>query len=130
MPQSPCAERRREPRFLCEGHAEIEVPHIGLKLQGEIHDLSRSGCFIEAPTVNLERGTHVEVYFETRKICIRVAGNILVLRPRTGVGIAFLPMSPRIAWQIEMLVEELKALNGAPCPEKHEVNPTPEAAAE
>ena len=69
--------------------------------------MSLSGCFIEASSINLERGTQVEVYFETNQLHFRVAGNVLVVRPGAGVGISFLHPSARIARQIAQLVAEL-----------------------
>jgi len=102
------ANRRRHPRYACEGHAEVFVPHGALLFQGKILDLSLSGCFIETPALNLERGTHVEVYFAARQMQFRVAGYIAVLYRRRGAGIAFRNLSPRRAQQVADLVRELK----------------------
>lgn len=101
-------ERRSEPRFLCDGEAEISLPHGGLRVRGRILNVSAMGCFIEAPSIDLERGTLVEVYFETRKLQFRVAGNIIAPRVGSGVGILFLHPSARVARQIAELVEELE----------------------
>jgi hypothetical protein len=101
------ADRRKQPRYVCEGSALISLPHGGLLIAGSILNVSATGCYIEAPSINLERGTQVEVYFETRKLHFRVAGNITVLRPRIGVGIAFLKLSHRAGRQIAQLVKEL-----------------------
>jgi len=59
----PVQERRRHPRYLCDGHAEVLLPQGGLLFRGRILDLSVSGCFIETTMPNLERGTLVEVFF-------------------------------------------------------------------
>ena len=107
---APQANRRRHPRYTCEGHAEVYLPHGGLLLRGKILDLSLSGCFIETSAINLERGTHVEIYFTTRQLQFRVAGNIAVLHRKRGAGIAFQNLSPRNARQIAELVHELKEL--------------------
>jgi hypothetical protein len=101
-------ERRKQPRFACEGSALISLPHGGLLISGSILNVSVSGCYIDAPSINLERGTQVEVYFETQRLHFRVAGNISVLRPRIGVGIAFLKLSQRATRQIAQLVKELE----------------------
>ena len=100
--------RRRHPRYPCEGRAEVSVPNGGLLFQGKILDLSLSGCFVETPSLNLERGTRVEVCFVTRQMRFRVAGHIAVLRPKHGAGIAFDNLSARLSRQIEELVVELK----------------------
>lgn len=100
-------EQRRHPRFACEGHAEVSLPHGGLLFRGRILNLSMNGCYIETALLNLERGTQVEVYFVTNQLQFRVLGNIAALRRKRGVGIAFLNVSPRRALQIATLVEEL-----------------------
>lgn len=114
-PPSPASDtyppnRRRHPRYPCEGHAEVYLPHGGLLLRGKILNLSISGCFIEVPAITLERGTSVEVYFSTRRLQFRVAGYIAVLHRKRGAGIAFQEMNPRRALQIANLVGELKRM--------------------
>jgi hypothetical protein len=47
--------------------------------------------------------------FHANRLSFRIGGNIAVLRPRVGVGIAFLHPSDRILRQIRELVAELKA---------------------
>lgn len=101
-------ERRKHPRFACEGRAEIFLPHAGLRIAGSIADLSLAGCFIEAPAVNLERGTQVEVYFEANRLPFRVAGSISVVYRGLGAGIAFLRPNQRTARCITELIKELE----------------------
>lgn len=104
----PAVNRRRHPRYACEGHAEVFLPHGGLLLRGKILDLSMSGCFIETAAINLERGTRVEVYFTARQLRFRVGGHIAVLHRKRGAGLAFEHLSPRNARQIAELVGELE----------------------
>lgn len=101
------SERRKHPRYACEGHAEVFLPHGGLLFRGRILDLSVSGCMIEATGITLERGTHVEIYFTARQLQFRVPGNIAVLYRGKGVGIAFYHVSRRMAEQIREMVSEL-----------------------
>jgi hypothetical protein len=107
-PVQPADNRRRYPRFSCEGHAEVCVPHGGLLFRGRILDLSLSGCFIQAPALNMERGTPVEVFFVARQLRFHVAGRIAVMHRRRGAGIAFQDLAPRRIRQIEELVSELQ----------------------
>lgn len=111
LQEVPEAGRRRYPRYVCEGQAEVFVPHGALLFRGKILDLSLSGCFIETPAIDLERGTHVEVYFVTRQMNIRVAGHIAALRRKRGAGIAFQGLSPRLSRQIGELVCELREIS-------------------
>jgi PilZ domain len=103
-------ERRRTPRYVCDGTAEVLLPYAGLRVAGRISNISIAGCFIEAPSINLERGTQVEVKFVANQLCFRVAGNIISLRPRVGVGIAFLHPHERVLKQIGELIDELAGL--------------------
>jgi hypothetical protein len=100
-------ERRQCKRHVCDGRAEVFLPHGGTVIPGRILNLSMRGCFVEAPAINFERGTHVEVFFETNKLQFRVAGSIAIIYRRHGAGIAFLQMSDRVALQLETLLEEL-----------------------
>ena len=100
--------RRQYPRYRCEGEAEVFVPHGALLFRGKILDLSFSGCFIEAPALDLERGTPVEVSFVLRRIQFRVAGRIAIMHRRRGAGIAFDALGARRARQIAELIAELK----------------------
>lgn len=102
------SERRRHPRYFCEGHAEVFVPHGALLFRGRILNLSVSGCFIETLTLSLERGTHVEVYFVAHRLQFRVSGYIAVLHPKHGAGISFQEMGARRARMIAELVQELQ----------------------
>lgn len=103
--------RRRHPRYSCEGRAEVCVPQGGLLFRGRILDLSCSGCFIETPALRLERGTLVEVYFVAHQRRFRVAGRIAVLHPKKGAGIAFDPLGPRRTRELTELIAELKAVS-------------------
>lgn len=106
--QAIASNRRRHSRYACEGDAEVFVSHGALLFRGAISDLSISGCFIETPSLKLERGTAVEVSFVARRMRFRVAGHIASLHRRCGAGIAFHAMSPRRLRQIEELVRELE----------------------
>ena len=100
--------RRQYPRYRCEGDAEVFVPHGALLFRGKILDLSFSGCFIEAPDLNLERGTPVEVSFIVCQMQFRVAGRIAIMHRKRGAGIAFEALGSRRARQISDLIAELK----------------------
>jgi hypothetical protein len=106
--------RRKHRRFNCDGRAQVCLPNGGLLISGRIVDISIGGCFVESPRLRLERGTLVEVYFETRRLNFRVQGNITALRQGKGVGVTFLHPSFRIARQIRELVRELEMDEQAP----------------
>ena len=105
------ANRRRHSRYACDGRAEVFLPHGGMLLRGRILNLSLSGCFVEAASITLERGTRVEVHFTTRQLQFRVVGNVAAAHPRRGAGIAFHDLSPRTTRQINDLILELKEIS-------------------
>jgi len=108
VPAAKPQNRRQCPRYRCEGDAEVFVPHGALLFRGKILDLSFSGCFIEVPALDLERGTPVEVSFSVRQMQFRVAGRIAIMHRRRGAGIAFGALTSRRARQISDLITELK----------------------
>jgi len=105
-------EKRLHPRYGCDGYAEVFLPQGGLLFRGRILNLSLTGCYIETALLDLERGTQVEVFFVTNQLQFRVQGNVAVLRPKRGAGIAFVNVSPRRAMQIATLVQELAEKKG------------------
>jgi PilZ domain len=108
----PAEDKRRHPRYECDGYAEVFMPHGGLLFRGRILNLSLSGCYVETAMANLERGTLVEVYFVTNQLQFRVRGNIAEVRQKRGVGISFLDLSRRRAMQIAALIRELSEKRG------------------
>lgn len=108
VPAAKPQNRRQCPRYRCEGDAEVFVPHGALLFRGKILNLSLSGCFIEVPALDLERGTPVEVSFSVRQMQFRVAGRIAIMHRRRGAGIAFGALTSQRARQISDLITELK----------------------
>jgi hypothetical protein len=104
--EQPGRERRRHPRYSCDGYAEVHLPHAGLRFRGRIQNLSVSGCYIETE-LNLERGTYIEVFFGLHQLRFRLAGNVIGVDGRSGVRIAFLNVTGRRATHIEELMREL-----------------------
>jgi hypothetical protein len=112
-PEVPAEEKRRYPRYSCDGSAEVYLPHGGLLFSGRISNLSIAGCYIETAMLNLERGTLVEVYFVTNQLHFRIQGNIAEVRQKRGAGISFINVSPRRAMKISALIGELAEEQGA-----------------
>lgn len=104
--QKAGVERRRHPRYACDGYAEVHLPHAGLRFRGRIRNLSASGCYVETE-LNLERGTYVEVFFRLHQLRFRLPGNVVGVDRRAGVRLAFLNVSGRRAAHIAELMREL-----------------------
>ena len=73
-------ERRRTPRFNCDGHAKISLlPSDGIFLPGKIRDLSLSGCLLDTK-LPVETGTRAEVVVRVNAASFRAVGIVKALR--------------------------------------------------
>jgi hypothetical protein len=103
-------ERRKFPRFPCEGTAKVIVLGGGLTFTGKLQDLSATGCcVITEIAFSLERGTQVEILMVLNHITFRVAGGVRSSGKVRGVGIEFMSVSARCAHLIQDLIAELEA---------------------
>ncbi len=103
-------ERRRFPRFPCEGTGEVIVLGGALRFSGQICDLSACGCRMTTEVMfRLERGTQVEVVLVVSNVHFRVAAGVRSNHKTRGVGLEFMHVSPRCAWLIQELIEQLQA---------------------
>jgi len=103
-------ERRRTPRFACEGSGEVIVLGGALRFNGEVLDLSATGCRIATTVMfTLERGTQVEVTLVVNRVHFRVAAGVRSNSRARGVGLEFMNVSARCARMIQELIAELAA---------------------
>ena len=103
-------ERRKAPRFPCEGTCEVVVLGGALRFTGELRDLSAFGCRLATEVVfTLERGTYVEVLMVVNRVQFRVAAGVRATSRTRGVGLEFMNLSGRRARLIQELILELKA---------------------
>jgi hypothetical protein len=103
-------DRRRTPRFRCEGTGEVIVLGGALCFRGKVRDLSVTGCYLTTDVLfTLERGTQVEVALVVNRVHFRVAAGVRASHKVKGVGLEFMNVSPRCAAYIRDLVLELEA---------------------
>ncbi len=106
QPETAGTDRRRAPRYDCEGRAEVaRIPSIGTR-KGKLGNLSEAGCFIETDNP-FSAGTYVEVTLQLETVSLRMAGSVKNIR-KTGMGIAFHCLSDRAVRLLQDLVHELK----------------------
>jgi hypothetical protein len=106
---SPTPERRKSPRFLCEGTAKVMVLGGALSFTGRVQDLSLSGCCIVTEVAfTLERGTQVEVVLVVDHTHFRVAAGVRSNHKHRGVGLEFMNISGRSARLIHDLICEIE----------------------
>jgi hypothetical protein len=103
-------ERRRTPRFNCDGHAKISLlPSDGIFLPGKIRDLSLSGCCLDTK-LPIEFGTRAEVVVQVNAASFRAVGVVKAPRGDSLAGIEFVRLSTGGKELLADLVSELARL--------------------
>lgn len=88
-PVSPAGqERRKFPRFRCQGSAEIRAGADGPQQWGTITDFSRGGCYIETPAP-VPQGQSVSLRLTLSGLSFNVTGIVVIVHPMFGMGVAF-----------------------------------------
>lgn len=81
-------EKRRSPRYKCEGSAEIREDGCDVRTWATFTDVSLHGCYVEAQAT-YPVGTSLQMKLEANGICVNTKGCVRVSYPYLGMGIAF-----------------------------------------
>ncbi len=110
--------RRRNPRFACNGPAELLLTPDGLMLPARILNVSAEGALIALATPRiLLPNARVELTFTVRGLLFKVRAELRVARPGDEeFGFQFFSLSHRMLAQIEDLVQELAIAEGVHVP--------------
>lgn len=105
-------DRRRHPRFLCAGIAEIRSLASGRCVRGKIANLSLEGCLIAlaGDPCDLRKNESVEMTFTVRQLPLRVQGTVRQHHGDEALGIQFTLLTERGKRQLLQLIEELADL--------------------
>jgi PilZ domain len=107
-------ERRAYPRYPVDTGATIFLVKIGSRLSGHILDLSLSGCRIRSDErFPVGIYTRVETEFRLEGLPFRLGGVVQSIHDRHNVGIRFLDVSERKREQVEQLIADMRAGEGA-----------------
>lgn len=108
MPAAPSVEteRRRSPRYKCEGSAEFPVGGTDVRTWGTFTDLSLNGCYVEM-TATFPVGAMVELGLELSGLRAEVRGEVRVCYPFLGIGIAFREVSDENRLRLQEMVRSL-----------------------
>jgi hypothetical protein len=104
------AEKRRSPRYKCEGSAEIREDGRDVRTWATFSDISLHGCYLEAQAT-YPSGTILHMKLEANGIVVESKGNVRVTYPYLGMGIAFQGMSE----ENQALLRRLLATISHPC---------------
>jgi hypothetical protein len=85
------AEKRRSPRYKCDGSAEIREEGCDVRTWATFSDISLHGCYVEAQAT-YPAGTILHMRLEANGVRIETKGNVRVNYPYLGMGIAFVDM--------------------------------------
>jgi hypothetical protein len=92
QPHFPGAEKRRSPRYKCEGSAEMREEGCEVRTWASFTDISLHGCYVEAQAT-YPAGTVLEMKLEANGFKVESQGTVRVNYPYLGMGIAFAEMS-------------------------------------
>ncbi len=84
--------KRRAPRYKCEGSAELREEGCDVRTWATFTDVSLHGCYVEAQAT-YPAGTILNVKLEANGIRIETKGNVRVSYPYLGMGIAFVGLT-------------------------------------
>jgi len=85
-------EKRRTPRYKCEGSVEMRESSCSVHTWATFTDISLHGCYVEAQAT-YPVGTVLQLKLEANGVRVDCTGNVRVNYPYLGMGIAFVNMT-------------------------------------
>jgi hypothetical protein len=86
------AEKRRSPRYKCEGSVQIREETSENYTRASFTDVSLHGCYVEAQST-YPVGSILHMRLEANRTCVEVKGQVRVCYSYLGMGIAFIDMT-------------------------------------
>jgi hypothetical protein len=99
-------EKRRSPRYRCQGGARLQLAGEAASLWATFTDISLHGCYVEMPNT-LRVGTILNLRLECQGVRIEAIGEVRVAYPGVGMGISFSKMSDQDQTQLRELVHSI-----------------------
>jgi hypothetical protein len=99
-------ERRRNPRYKCEGSATFRVAGTNVRTWGTFTDLSCSGCYVELKAT-FPAGAMIDLELELNGMRAHVKGEVRVSYPFLGMGVAFRDLTTEHRMQIQAMIESI-----------------------
>jgi hypothetical protein len=100
------AEKRRSPRYKCEGSAEVREDGCDVRAWATFTDVSLHGCYVEAQAT-YPAGTLLHMKMEVNGIRFETRGKVRISYPCLGMGIAFEEMSDENVVRLKQLLGTL-----------------------
>ena len=100
------AEKRRSPRYKCEGSAEVREEGCDVRTWATLTDVSLHGCYVEEQAT-YPAGTLLHMKLEVNGIRFETKGKVRISYPYLGMGIAFEDMSEENVVHLKQLLATL-----------------------
>jgi PilZ domain-containing protein len=97
------AEKRRSPRYNCEGRIDLSEVGCDAHTWADFTDISLHGCYVEAQAT-YPVGTSLRMKLEINHLKIETTGTVRVNYPYVGMGISFGEMSEENRSQLKQLL--------------------------
>lgn len=100
------SEKRRSPRYKCEGSAEVREEGCDVRTWATFTDVSLHGCYVEAQAT-YPVGTVLHMKLETNGLRLEATGNVRVSYPYLGMGVAFVELSEANRAQLRQMLGQI-----------------------
>ncbi len=97
------AEKRRSPRYHCEGSVEMCEESCEVHTWATFTDISQHGCYVEAQAT-FPAGTNLFLKLEVNGIRVQTKGTVRINYPYLGMGIAFTEMPDQERARLRVLL--------------------------
>ncbi|MCU1304093.1 MAG: type pilus assembly PilZ [Candidatus Sulfotelmatobacter sp.] len=125
----PVPEKRRSPRYRCQGSAHLREINGGVAMWATFSDISLHGCYVEA-AAGYAVGSAIAIIIEADGLRFEAAGEVRVAYPGLGMGISFTRVSDEDRERLRALVRSLSqpsVIMGARVMERRPSGPQPDA---
>ena len=99
-------ERRRNPRFKCEGNMELKTEGSTIRTWATFTDLSATGCYVEMMTT-FPVGTKMDLQLGMNGFLVNGRAIVRATYPFLGMGIEFTDLSQNAQHQLNSMVLSL-----------------------
>src|SRR5712671_5847925 len=121
----PVAEKRKSPRYRCQGRAQLREINSGAAMWATFSDISLHGCYVEA-AAGYPVGSAVVLMIEVNGCRVEITAEVRVSYPGLGMGISFTEVSDKDRERLRSLVRSISqpsVIMGARAPERPPSSP-------
>lgn len=128
----PIPEKRRSPRYRCQGSAQLRDVQSGIATWATFSDISLHGCYIEAASC-YPVGSTLTLAIEVNSFRVEVMGEVRITYPGLGMGISFTEVSDEHRARLRELIRSISRpsviMGARPTPEHTDASSAPPSIA-